>query len=98
MRSTNNTKIDNNEPVSLTDLPLLNVIDLTKRSLNFSKLKRNKTLSAEDLEHEIIVDTSLCQADLSEVEIEVNKKRKKKQKAEISNEMMSPASSVRNSI
>lgn len=65
-----------NEPVQLTDLPLLNVIDLTKRSENVKKLRHGKAV--EDLESEIVVDSHLSQDDLAIVELEVNKKRKKK--------------------
>ncbi len=73
------------------------MIDLRRRSLNLAKLKRSKSGSVrvEDLEQEIVVDNSLCEADLAEVEIEVNKKRKKKMKAELAHEMISPAASVR---
>ena len=84
-----------NEPVTLTDLPLLNVIDLTNRSANTRKLKQGQPL--DDLESEVMVDTHLCQEDLAIVEEEVNKKRKKKQEAELKHQMISPASSVRSS-
>ena len=59
-------------------MPLLNVIDLTKRSENIKKLRQNGTTAIKDLESEIVVDSHLSQDDLAIVEIEVNKKRKKK--------------------
>ena len=69
--------------------------DLTKRSENYLRLR--KGLKCEDLESEIVIDKSLDEADLPLVEIEVNKKRRKKQRAEMDNQMISPASSVRSS-
>ena len=50
------------------------------------------------MESEIVVDTHLSQDDLPVVELEVNKKRRKKQAAELAQEMISPASSVRSSV
>ena len=38
-------------------------------------------------------DPNLSQGDLPDIEIEVNKKMKKKRKAELADEMLSPASS-----
>ena len=87
-----------NGPVSLSDLPLLNVIDLTKRSANAAKIRSGQVNHPQDLESEMQEDANLSTTDLSEVEIEVNKKKKKKEKAEQANEMISPASSVRSSV
>ena len=38
-------------------------------------------------------DPNLSQGDLPDIEVEVNKKMKKKRKAELADEMLSPASS-----
>ena len=38
------------EPVQVSDLPLLNVIDLTKRSENNAKLKNGLVNTMDDLE------------------------------------------------
>lgn len=48
-----------------------------------------------DLTSEIVPDRNLSDGDLAEVEIEVNKRLRKKRDAEKRNEMISPASSVR---
>ena len=75
------------------------MLDLRRASPNVQRLRHGGT-SVDNLEWEVAVDTQLSQADLAEVEIEVNKKRRKKQKAELSNEMLavSPASSVDRSL
>ena len=65
----------------MTSLPILNMIDLTRRSENLQRVKKGAKF--DDLECEIITDKSLDEADLQVVEVEVNKKRKKKQIAEL---------------
>ena len=71
------------------------MIDLTKKSPNLAKLRQGNRI--EELDFEIVVDSHLSEADLPTVEVELNKKRKKKHKAELANAMISPASSVRGS-
>ena len=68
--------------MSLSDVPLLNVIDLTKRSANAAKIRSGQVNYPSDLDSEIREDANLSTTDLSEVEIEVNKKKMKKKKAE----------------
>ena len=79
------------QPVSLTQLPVLNLFDLTRRSENMAILKKGGR--ATDLTCETLTDGKLSDSDLPDVEIEVNKKKRKKLAKR--NEMISPASSVR---
>ena len=70
---------------------MLNLFDLTRRSENMAILKKGGR--ATDLTSETLPDGKLSDSDLPEVEIEVNKKKRKKLAKR--NEMISPASSVR---
>ena len=71
------------------------MIDLTKHSPNIAKLRQGNRI--EELDFEIVVDSHLSEADLPSLEVELNKKRRKKHQAERTNAMISPASSVRGS-
>ena len=62
-------------PVSLTQLPVVNVYDLTRRSENMAILKKG---GHEELSSETVSDRYLTDSDLAAVEVEVNKKRRKK--------------------
>ena len=68
------------EPIqmSLVEIPILNVIDLTKRSENLARLNKGQIRSIEDFQSEIVIDNQLNVKDLAVVEEEVNKKLRKK--------------------
>lgn len=82
--------------VSLTEVPIRNVIDLRNQSENMSRLRKGQVHRVEDLQSVIVIDESLEFKDLAIVELEVNKKLRKKHKAELKNEMIAaPRTSVR---
>ena len=64
-------------PVSLTQLPVVNVYDLTRRSENMAILKKGGQ-GPPDLASETVSDRYLTDSDLALVEVEVNKKKRKK--------------------
>ena len=94
--SSSTSQRNTTDPISVTSLPILQVIDLTRRSSNMRKVLKGAGLA--DLESEIIEDKTVGLGDLAIIEMEVNKKRKKKHKAEQKNQLISPASSVRSSV
>ena len=77
-------------PVYLREMPLLNVVDLTKRSANQERLRQGDL----NLEAQLVVDPQLNRTDLEIVEYELNIKVLKKYRAEIKKEMITPRSSV----
>ena len=82
--------------VSITEVPLVNVIDLRKRSENMARLQRGHVTRMEDLQSEIVLNSQIDVRDLAPLEQEVNKKLRKKHQAELKNEMRAaPRSSVR---
>ena len=70
---------------------MFNLFDLTKRSENMAILTKGGRVT--DLTCQTLPDGKLSDSDLPDVEIEVNKKQRKKLAKR--NEMISPASSVR---
>ena len=76
--------------VEFTELPVLNVFDLTRRSENFLKFKRGDVARPGDLESSIIVDDKLGEGDLHLIEKEVNKANRKRIK-DLENNQMIPA-------
>ena len=76
--------------VEFTELPVLNVFDLTRRSENFLKYKRGDVERPADLESSIIVDDKLAEGDLFLIEKEVNKANRKRIK-DLKNNAMIPA-------
>ena len=65
-------------PVSLTQLPVVNVFDLTRRSENRAILTKGGGL--DQLSCTTQADSHLSDQDLVAVEVEVNKKKQKKRK------------------
>ena len=76
--------------VEFTELPVLNVFDLTRRSENFLKYKRGAVARPADLESNIVVDDKLAEGDLLLIEKEVNKANRKRIK-DLKNNNMIPA-------
>lgn len=76
--------------VQFSELPILNVYDMTRRSANFLKYKRGKVERPNDLESNIIVDDKLTEADLHVIEKEVNKANRKRLK-DLKNNALIPA-------
>lgn len=72
---------------------MLNVFDLTRRSHNQRKLKEGSIL--KDLEFSILPDDHIIEADLAVIERELNKKKRKRFKAQEKGEMLSPLHSNR---
>ena len=69
-------------PITISDLPVLSVMDLTKRSANMRKYKQGSGVRGpQDLETEIVVDTKIDTGDLHKLEKEVNKHAEKKHQA-----------------
>ena len=81
--------------VVLNEIPLLKLFDLTKRSHNMQKVKQGQALRPEDLEYSTIADEKIKQQDLEVIEMEVNKKKRKREKALINGEMISPLATSR---
>ena len=79
-------------PITISELPLINLVDLTKKSANFFKI--NRLNGPEDLESDLIPDGQLDDQDLYLIEKEVNKRTKKRFKAQQNNLMMSASSPV----
>lgn len=67
---------------------------MRRRSDNLKKLKTGRAYGPEDLEWQIIIDTQIAITDLPDIELEVNKKSKRKLRAEARNQMISPVSSI----
>lgn len=84
--------------VSISQMPILNVVDLTRTSINARRLHMGTISQPQDLESKIVPDHKLKEHDLAILEREVNKKQKKRAKALLAGEMNSPMSpKVRNS-
>ena len=54
--------------VEFTELPIVNMFDLTKQSSNYIKCKKGEVKHPDDLECNIIVDDKLAQEDLHVIE------------------------------
>ena len=67
---------------------MLNVFDLTRRSLNTRLLKSGKSI--DDLESQMQPDSKLKEEDIAIIEKEVNKKKQKRHKAKKEGSMISP--------
>ena len=76
--------------VCINQIPLLNVLDLTKRSANLAKVRQGRPL--DDLEYQDCADSGIEQADLAVIEKEVNKKKRRKYKEAKTGGMLSPGS------
>ena len=72
---------------------MLNVFDLTRRSLNTRLLKSGK--SVDDLESQMQPDSKLREEDIAIIEKEVNKKKQKRHKAKKEGSMISPLATSR---
>ena len=57
--------------VQFTELPILNLYDITRRSVNYRKYKEGAINGPDDLESNIIVDDKLSEKDLYLIEKEV---------------------------
>ena len=68
----------------------MNVLDLTKRSANLTKVRQGQPL--DDLEYSIQTDSQIEEKDLAVIEREVNKKKRKKHKEAKKGGMLSPGS------
>ena len=76
--------------MEFTELPIVNMFDLTKQSSNFIKCKKGEVKHPHDLECNIIVDDKLAQEDLHVIEQEVNKANRKRLK-DLKNNALIPA-------
>ena len=74
-------------PVTISELPMLTVYDLTKRSSNITKYKQGRVQNPADLDTEIVPDDKIDTNDLHRVEKEVNKRQKKRLRAIQQNEL-----------
>ena len=72
---------------------MLNVFDLTRRSLNTRLLKSGKSI--DDLESQMQPDSKLKEEDIAIIEKEVNKKKQKRHKAKKEGSMISPLATSR---
>ena len=69
-------------PITISELPVVNLTDLTKKSTNFFKCRQGNLRGPDDLESHIIPDGQLEDEDLYLLEKEVNKRTKKRYKAQ----------------
>lgn len=68
-------------PISFTQIPFLNVFDLTRRSANAQLYKQGRVNHPRDLASEIVPDDKVHPEDLVRLEKEVNKYAAKKARA-----------------
>ena len=61
--------------VSISEVPALNVYDLTRRSENMRKIRDGEVTQPQDLACEILPDEKIKASDLVVIEKEVNKKK-----------------------
>lgn len=74
--------------MTISELPMVAVTDLTRRSKNAQLYKQGKVQSPDDLQCEIVADGKIGQLDLHKLEKEVNKNAEKKLKAIRDNAML----------
>ena len=74
---------------------MLNFCDLTRRSHNMQAIRQGKVSNPQDLELELRPDGKVKESDLASIEREANKKKRKRVKAQMNGEMISPLATSR---
>ena len=67
--------------VSINQIPLLNIFDMRKASSNMQLVRLGNVNKPEDLESQEVPDWKVKEVDLSIIEREVNRKKRKRAKA-----------------
>ena len=76
--------------VCINSKPVLNFCDLTRRSHNMRAILQGKVERPEDLDQEIRLDEKIVESELAQIEREANKKKRKRIKAQMNGQMISP--------
>ena len=81
--------------VCINSIPVLNFCDLTRRSHNMRAIRQGKVSNPQDLEQDVRPDEKIKESDLAKIEREANKKKRKRIKAQMNGEMISPLATSR---
>ena len=81
--------------VCINSIPVLNFCDLTRRSHNMRAIRQGKVTNPQDLERDVRPDEKIKESDLAKIEREANKKKRKRIKAQMNGEMISPLATSR---
>ena len=87
--------LSNTSVVCINSIPMVNLLDLRRRSHNLRKVRSGEI---DDLEYAVVPDEQIQEHDLLSIEKEVNKKKRKRRKDQKNGEMLSPTSVVRSSL
>ena len=79
-----------NSIVCINSIPVLNFCDLTRSSHNMRRVRQGIVMHPQDLETEERPDEKIKESELTTIEREANKKKRKRVKAQLNGDMISP--------